>query len=279
MIIQSPSMRVALFASFLLSAAGYAQDCTEGVDWTKRTVCAKGIGAVNPKHPQAAARPGALRAAQQTGLRNAIELVKGVPVNSNTTVANSMTADDNVRSKVEGYVKGFQFSAPHYMDDLTVEVFVQIPLDGVGDIVLPPTIQAQPSVKAWNWGEDGKSAPPAGLRSSVYTGLVVDARGLGVLPALAPRVLEFGGAELYGSANVSREWAVKYGMAGYAKSVADARGMKDRVGDNPAIVKAVSASGSAKTDAVLSKEDALSLKSAAQNLKFLSEARVVFVVD
>lgn len=279
MMIPAPSTRVALAASFLFAAAARAQDCAEGVDWTKRTVCAKGIGAVNPKHPQSAARPGALRAAQQTALRNALELVKGVPIDASTTVANSMTADDNVRTKVEGFVKGFQFSPPHYMDDLTVEVFVQIPLDGVGDLVLPPAIQAQPAVKAWSWGDDGKAAPPSGIHSSVYTGLVVDARGLGILPALAPRVLETNGAELYGAAHVSREWAVKYGMAGYAKSVPDARGMKDRVGDNPALVKAVAAGGAAKTDAVLSPEDALSIKSATQNLKFLSEARVVFVVD
>lgn len=271
--------RIALATSLLIAASVRAQDCADGLDWTKRTVCAKGIGAVNPKHPQAAARPGAIRAAQQTALRNALELVKGVPINSNTTIANSMTDDDNVRSKVEGYVKGFQFSQPHYMDDLTVEVFVHIPLDGVGDMVLPAVIHAQPSVNAWNWGSDGKAAPPAGLRSSIYTGLVVDARGLGILPALAPRVLESDGKELYGSANVSREWAIKYGMAGYAKSVDAARGMKDRVGENPAMVKAVGAEGAAKTDVVLSRDDAASIKSAAQNLKFLSEARVVFVVD
>ena len=273
------TIHIALSTSLLFAAAVRAQDCTEGVDWTKRVVCSKGIGAVNPKHPQAAARPGAIRAAQQVALRNALELVKGVPINSSTTVANSMTTDDNIRSKVEGFVKGFQFSQPHYMDDLTIEVSVQIPLDGVGDIVLPSTIQTQPAVKTWNWGEDGKAPAPTGLRSSVYTGLVIDARGLSILPALAPRVLEADGRELYGSANVSREWAVKYGMAGYAKSVDGARGMKDRVGDNPAVVKAVRADGAAKTDAVLSSEDVLSIKSAAQNLKFLSEARVVFVVD
>jgi hypothetical protein len=58
-----------------------------------------------------------------------------------------------------------------------------------------------------------------------------------------------------------------------------ARGLKDRIGDNPAVIKAVKASGPSKTDVVLSPEDALSIKSAAQNLKFLSEARVVFIVD
>jgi len=271
------SIRIAASLGLVLSASSFAQDCQEGVDWVARTVCAKGIGAVNPKQPTAAARPGAIRSAQMTGLRNAIELVKGVSINSSTTVANSMTSDDQVKSKVEAYVKGFQFGAPHYMDDLTVEMYVKLPLDGIGDIVLPATIQATPSVTSW--GASAPTGAAAPLRSSVYTGLVVDARGLGVMPALAPRVLDGEGKEIYGAALVSREWAVKYGMAGYAKSVDGARGLKDRVGENPAVVKAVRADGSAKTDLVLSTDDAASIRSATQNLKFLSEARVVFVVD
>jgi hypothetical protein len=266
-------------ATLMLAAVSRAQDAQEGVDWTARTVTAKGIGAVNPNQPQGAARPGAIRAAQQLALRNALELVKGVPITSSTTVANAMTTDDNVRSKVEGFVRGFQFSPPRYMDDLTVEVTVQIPLDGVGDIVLPSSILPKSSVQAWSWGGDGKGAPPAELHSSVYTGLVVDARGLGVLPALAPRILESDGRELYGAANVDRAWAAKYGTAGYAKTLDGARGLKDRIGENPAVVKAVKAAGPSKTDLVISPEDALSIKSAAQNLKFLSEARVVFIVD
>jgi hypothetical protein len=272
--------RSAISVVALLALAVSAQETvTEGVDWTKRVVVAKGIGAVNPKQPQSAARPGAIRAAQQLALRNALELVKGVPISSTTTVANAMVSDDNVRSKVEGYVKGFQFSAPHYMDDLTVEVMVQIPLDGVGDIVLPSAIQPKASVQSWSWGDDGKGAAPTGLKSSVYTGLVVDARGLGVLPALAPRIMESDTKELYGSANVDRAWAAKYGTAGYAKTLDGARGLKDRIGDNPAVVKAVRAFGPSKTDVVLGPDDVLSVKSAAQNLKFLSEARVVFIVD
>jgi hypothetical protein len=271
--------RRALAVSLLASLVVLAQESPEGVDWTKRVVVAKGIGAVNPKQPQAAARPGAIRAAQQLALRNALELVKGVPITSSTTVENATTTDDAVRSRVEGYVRGFQFSQPHYMDDLTVEVTVEIPLDGIGDIVLPPAIQPKASVQAWSWGPDGKGPAPTGVKSSVYSGLVIDARGLGVLPALAPRVLESDGKELYGSANVDRAWAAKYGTAGYAKTLDGARALKDRIGDNPAVFKAVKASGPSKSDLVVSPEDALSIKSAAQNLKFLSEARVVFIVD
>jgi|GEM_PF-507760 len=270
------SLALAILAG---APTSWAEDCTEGVDWTKRVVCAKGIGGVNPKQPKSAARPGAIRTAQVLALRQALELVKGIPITSTTTVANGMAADDNVRTKVEGFVKGFRFGEPHYMDDLTIEMFVELPLDGIGEIVLPSAVAAKPSVTAWSFGADGKGSAPTGLKSTVYTGLVVDARGLGVLPALAPRILEGGGKELYGTANVEQSWAAKHGLAGYAKTVEGAMALKDRVGDNPCVLKAVSASGAAKTDLVVGAEDALLLKGAAQNLKFLAEARVVFVVD
>lgn len=280
------SSRAALLALALagITRAQSAGECVEGVDWVKRSVCAKGVGAVNPKQPQSAARPGAIRAAQMSALRNALELVKGVSINSSTTVSGSMTQSDEIRSKVEGFIKTFKLGREHYMDDLTVEIYAEIPLDGVGEIVLPASIQAQPSVGSWGAprevGPGGSAAPAPGLSSSAnYSGLIIDARGLGVLPALAPRVLDADGKEVYGSANVSREWAVKYGMAGYAKTPEQARALKDRIGENPGLLKAVRADGAAKTDLVLSAQDALSLRASAETLKYLSQARVIFLVD
>jgi len=286
-------MSVARFSSkatvLALALAGLSQaqtsgDCVEGVDWVKRSVCAKGVGAVNPKQPASAARPGAIRAAQMSALRNALELVKGVSINSSTTVSGSMTQSDEIRSKVEGFIKTFKVGREHYMDDLTVEVFAEIPLDAVGEMVLPSSIQAQPSVTSWGAphevGSSSSGTPAPGLsRSANYSGLIIDARGLNVLPALAPRVLDADGKEVYGSANVSREWAVKYGMAGYAKTPEQAKALKDRIGENPGLLKAVRAEGAAKTDVVLSAEDALALRASAETLKYLSQARVIFLVD
>jgi len=277
----SSSLHKFLAAGLVVAGMAAAQDCTEGVDWVKRTVCAKGVGAVNPKMPQSAARPGAIRAAQMAALRNAMELVKGVPINSSTTIANSMTQSDEVRSRVEGFVKNFKLGREHYMDDLTVEVFAEIPLDGVGDFVLPTAIQSNPSITSWGAPKEVGSAPASATLASgsVYTGLIIDARGQGLLPALAPRVLDDQGKEVYGSANVSREWAVKYGMAGYAKSPEQARGMKDRIGENPGLIKAVKADGAAKTDVVISAADAASLRATNETLKYLSQARVILLVD
>ena len=259
-------LRVATAAMLVAATIVPAADCPEGVDWTRRVVCAKGIGAVNPRHPAAAARPGALRAAQQTALRNALELVKGVPLRSNTTVAQSMAESDEVRSRVEGFVKGFAFSAPRYMDDLTVEVVARVPLDGLADLVLPADFAARP-------------ASPATHNGSGWTGLVVDARGLGLHPALAPRLIGEDSAEIYGPAQIDRSWAVRHGVAAYARTEEAARSLKERVGDNPAFVKALRANGEAKTDAVLAPDDAAALRRDPASRQILSEARVVFVVD
>ena len=82
---------------------------------------------------------------------------------------------------------------------------------------------------------------------------------------------------MYGSAYVSREWAIKYGIVGYSKDVKAAAKL-DRVGKTPGQIKALKALGDNATDIVISDADAADVRSAAQNLKFLSECRVVFLV-
>ncbi|MFH1761568.1 MAG: hypothetical protein ABIA63_10755 [bacterium] len=194
-------------------------------------------------------------------------------MNSETTVENFMTTSDVVRTRVNGFIQSFEFEpSPHYMSDGTVEITVTIPIDGVlMEALLPQNVAAQPAVTA--------VPPVTGMGKSVYSGLIIDAKGLGITPAIAPKILDQDGKEIYGSAFVSREWAVKYGMAAYAKDLAKAANLKDRVGDSPGSVKAMSASGPNKTDIILSKKDSDSIRSAEENLKFLSECRVVIVVD
>jgi hypothetical protein len=271
-----------LAALFLITAVAGAQiqpvvtdnQGNGNVDWSKRMIVATGIGAPNPDLPQAAQRPAAERAAQQIALRNALETVKGIFINSSTTVKNFMTTSDVITSRVSGFVQGFQQKGrTKYMSDGTVEITMEIPLDGIGnigDLILGEKIGDKPSITKF----EGKKAK----KEQIFTGLIIDCRGLGVKPALSPRVLDSGGREIYGSAYVTKEWAVKYGIVGYSKDVAKAAKL-DRVGKNPGQVKAEKASGDNKTDVVISDDDAADIRSASKNLKFLSECRVIFVVD
>jgi hypothetical protein len=244
------------------------------VDWSERSIVATGIGAPNPDLPEAAQRPAAIRAATMVAIRNALETVKGMYLNSTTTVENFMTTNDVVQSKVSGFVKGYeQEGRTRYMSDGSVEVTVKIPLDGIdglGKRIYGDELGESPAITRFT----GKKS----RQETVFTGLIIDCRGLELKPALSPKVLDQSGKEIYGSAYVSREWAVKHGMVGYAKDIEGAASL-DRVGDAPGKVKAVKASGQNSTDVVVSDSDAADIRSAAENLKFLSECRVVFVLD
>src|SRR5512139_2950167 len=80
---------------------------TGKVDWTTGVVTAVGIGAppANAANP-AQARAMAERAAQVVAYRNLLEAVKGVRVDSTTTVENFMVTSDVIRTQVSGFVQG-----------------------------------------------------------------------------------------------------------------------------------------------------------------------------
>lgn len=244
------------------------------VDWANRVIISTGIGAPNPDVPEAAQRPGAMRAAQQVALRNALETLKGIMLNSSTTVENFMTKSDVITSRVSGFLKGFQQEGrTKYMSDGSVEVTMRIPLDGIGGIgesMLDNSVGTSPSITVFV----GTKAATA----MVFSGLIVDCKGLKVKPALSPRILDEAGKEIYGSAYVSREWAIKHGIMGYAKDVTAAAKL-DRVGKTPGSVKALKVIGDNATDIVIADKDAADVRSAAANLKFLSECRVILVID
>jgi len=242
---------------------------TGKVDWTTGVITAIGIGAP-PAQPANAAQARAMaeRAAQVVALRNLLEAVKGVRVDATTLVENFMVTSDAIRTEVSGFVQGAMVMDKKYMSDGSVEVTVGMKLTGaLADTLLPKGPQTQPT------GISGAATP-----GQAYTGLIVDARGLGVRPAMVPKILNEEGKEVYGSAWVNREYAVREGMVGYLKDPAAAQA-NPRVTDKPLMVKALKVSGDGRVDLVIANADAAMLHSVAQNLSFLEKCRVIVLVD
>ncbi|MBA3018524.1 MAG: hypothetical protein FP811_10335 [Desulfobacteraceae bacterium] len=131
--------------------------------------------------------------------------------------------------------------------------------------------------------------------SLMYTGLVVDARGLGLRPAMAPRILVqlnstfkvlYGPEVVFkeGEAGVSygsfpKEQAVMQGLCGYEKTLKSA--YNARSGENPLTVRAIEVKRrrGKSDDVVISREDADRILEAVKNNDFFKECRVVIVVD
>ena len=246
---------------------------TGKIDYTTQVITAVGIGAppANPANP-AQARAMAERAAQVVAYRNLLEATKGVRVDSTTLVENFMTTSDVIRAEVSGIIQGAMIMDKKYMSDGSVEITVGMKLTGALADALLPKAPATPPVLM---------TPPAGapaVTGQLYTGLIIDARGLNVKPAMAPKVLNEDGKEVYGSAWINRDYAVREGMVGYMKD-RDAAQSNPRVTDKPLMVKAVKVSGDARVDTVISNTDALMLQSASQNLTMLQKCRVIILVD
>jgi hypothetical protein len=116
------------------------------------------------------------------------------------------------------------------------------------------------------------------MGGTVFTGLVIDATGLKVKPAMAPRIVDPQGNEVYGTGMVNREYAVQQGLVGYARAVADAQ-RDGRVTDRPLVVKGTKALGTRSSDVQVSDATAQQIREAAQHLSFLEQCRVMIVVD
>lgn len=260
---------------------------TGSINWSKGLVVAKGIGAPPRQHygkPQA--RPTALRAARLDAMRNILEAVQGVRIDSKTTVKNFSVVSDTISAQVEGLVQGAKVVKQEYMSDGTVEVIVEMSLyDGFSEVVLPVEIKQVETVKTVAVETkpetlDQTAAPtlPPAATPQVYTGMVVDARGLNARPAMAPKIVDETGQEVYGSTYVSREFAVKQGMSGYTKNI-DAARQNSRVTDNPLVVKGLKTDGPGGSDVIISNVDAAKLRSVSDHLSFLKQCRVMIVVD
>jgi len=245
---------------------------TGKVDWTTGVLTAVGIGAP-PAQPANAAQARAMaeRAAQVVAYRNLLEAVKGVRVDSTTTVENFIVTSDVIRTEVSGIIQGAMIMDKKYMSDGSVEVTVGMKLTGaLADALLPKTLPTPPT------GLTGTLAPAT--PGQMYTGLIVDARGLGVKPAMAPKILNEDGKEVYGSAWINRDYAVREGMVGYLKDPVQAQ-TNPRVADKPLMVKALKVAGDARVDMVITNADAAMLHNASENLSMLQKCRVIILVD
>jgi hypothetical protein len=262
-------MRTLALTVAVACAVPAAARAESGVDWQRKVVKCTGSGAANLRDAAgnpAVARIGAEKVAKLDALRNCMEALRGVQLQSGQTVGGALQSDAALSGRVEGLVRGFRVvGSPRYFSDGGVELDVEVPLEGaLSDALLP---RPAPGAPAGPKQGDPEAAPG--------TSLVVDARGQKIVPALAPRILDEGGKVIYGPAALGESGRKAGGAAAYAPDLEAAKAsLKERVGDKPYVVKAVRAEGA---DLVISSADAAGL--AGKDLSFLADAKVVILAD
>jgi hypothetical protein len=266
---------VLLFTAQSASAqlVGTVQDVIETVgtsgkiNWTTGVITAAGIG--TPPTPQPNTTQGrtmAEQAAHVAAYRNLIEAVKGVRVDATKTVENFMVDREVIRNGVNGIIQGATVMDKKYMNDGSVEVTIGMRLAGaLTDMLLPKNTSSM-------------ELSPQSVDVKLYTGMVVDARGLGVRPAMAPKIMNEDGKEIYGLDYVSRDFAVREGLVEYIKDPTAAQ-TNPRVAENPLFIKVVKVSNESRVDLTISNADAALIQDIAQKSGLLEKCRVIVLVD
>lgn len=279
--------------SFLSAQWGWgANDAVEEVDngamnYTNGWVTATGIGGISPlaQNP-GMARGMAVRAAKVDAMRNLLETVLAVTVTSETAVRGAAVENDVIKTKVEGMVKGARIrdingDGRHdtndfrYLSDTSIEIEMEVHMSGISEIVLPPTGYAEAPVTAEGAPPSAEVSTPA---SGSTTGLIVDARGIGARPAMSPKILDQNGGVVYGPSSFTRDYAIKYGVAGYSRDIEAAKS-DPRVVGNPLIVRGVGVQGTNGTDIVVANSDAVGIQRAETVGKILSNCKVMIILD
>jgi len=276
-----PAFALALIFLLFIPYVGYCnenrdQDVIEQktkgiINWSRGVIQAKGSGVLPNKLPNSVnARATALKDATLDACRKILEVAKEVRIDGTTVVGDYSEKDDVIMSKIASMVKNAEVVKKEYFSDETVKVIMEMNLrGGFAQLVLPKGISPLESIRTMT---------PVKNSFSVFTGLVVDTRGLGVIPVMSPKILDENAREVYGPAFVSREYAVQQGMSGYSKDLAEAQS-NQRVADNPLTVKGLRTKGVEHSDIVISNADASKLRSASENLSFMKKCRVIIVVE
>jgi hypothetical protein len=260
------------------------------INYGDRTIQAIGIGFIPENVINAGqARRSAMRIAKQDALRQLIEIINGVNVTSETTVSGAMF-DDMIKTQVQGAIRGArQIGQTKYLSDTSVEVVYEVKMADISRVLLPmaekaPTLTfdnvtaTAPAGTAAAPAEQQQAGTDTGVKSGGVTGIIIDGTGLGLRPAMSPRILNQGGSVVYGPGQYSRDYAAANGVVGYAKSLDQAKS-DTRVQGNPLIIRGASTSGSTSADVIISNADAGKLAVADGAAGLLKNCRVMIVLD
>ncbi len=188
--------------------------------------------------------------------------------------------NQNLKSQLQQLVQ--QIKAIEEQDSASgqPQVRLQLPLKGA---FFEALLAAQPTNSVGHRpARFGRPASPPGANGPQFmreiTGLVIDARGLKLIPAVTPQILSEDGQLIYGAKSVNRSYIVNQGLLEYIPDMAAAE-VSRRVADNPIMIKALAVESEAGSDVIVSNQDAERIKRAAKKHDFLYKCRVIIVLD
>ncbi|MCB9759159.1 MAG: hypothetical protein H6739_04925 [Alphaproteobacteria bacterium] len=229
------------------------------VDWTEGILVVEASGSSNTGAWQDVK---AVEQAAFAQLEPRVEdAARQVRFSADTLAGDLLASSGPVARSLEDGLTGWRVTETRYYASGRVELRAELPLHAW----LRPALVSQAA------GQPDDDAPEPQI-----TGVVVDARGLGVRPALAPQLLGPDHSALYGVADLSEEVAVSVAPVLWITDPSDALATA-RAGAEPVFLRATAVVGG--SDLVLGRDDAIRLRTLRASSALLSTAPVVVVVD
>ncbi len=254
---------------------------TKIVNWNRGSdseILALGIGRPDPRG-MALSREAAIMSAQRTLLGT----IQGLLIDSETTMEDFLIGRDTVTRKIKGILRGAQIVEEDSISDGGYYVIMRVPLYGQNSIasaIVPELTAYSPQPFAQVAETDLSPSEVQTLQTISYSGVVVDASGLGLDETFSPVIYDTNGRAIYGIKNLNPDEIISRGMVSYSTALQD-QIARDRAGSNPLIVKAVEVRGGQnsvnKVNCVVSVEDADKILLANERSHMLDTCAVVFV--
>lgn len=248
------------------------------------TITADGYGVLPQNRPFGQAKLMARRAAVVEAQRNLLETVKDVAIDSETNVEMSMTLNDTIHSEISGVIRGARVIDEEYIpEDGIYRVTMSVPMYGVGSlgqVVFDNVIGNNQKVPV---PAPSPAYNPSTQLNGNYTGLVIRARGAGLVRTFCPAIYDTSGRAIYGVYNVDKKYAIDYGVVGYAQGPQGWDKVRmgiSRAGSNPLVVDIVEVRQRVanKCDVVISVEDADRILAENRYSHFLDNYAVMFEI-
>lgn len=270
---------------YAVSVMGHDEaDTGPAIDWDRRVVEVTAGASADPRHAVNAAHlySMAARAARALAYERLAEAVQGVTLDASATYRDELLRDSRLRTETKALIRGAEVVGEEMMQAADgspwVEVTLALALDGGDGLMGVAADWTERTRGAGTAVVVAKAAEVRNVSAAGHTGLIVDLGGFGARPAMMPRIRTASGVELYGPGKATRDYLVQQGLAGYAKSLEQARQVS-RIGNRPLIVRAGGVDGENRTDAVVSAADSGRILAADAAAGFLAQCRVVFVVN
>jgi len=192
---------------------------------------------------------------------NLSEIIEEINVNPQTRVKDLLFANENLRQRVDAFVKQAPLANEKKQTDGTYRVVVTANLYGDhGLLNLFYSNQANPV-----------SQTPG------YSGLVIDATGLALERCPVLKIYDATGKEIYGTVKTASTYSAEQGLVGYAfdpQTIQLIDSGKSRAGANPLLIKAVGVKDH-NVNIIISQADGETILAANKATGFLEKFAVV----